>query len=58
MFTVSIALLLRPFVALFVLGLVCLPARMAVKRWVPEGRLKSVLLSPVGSKESRGCNRR
>lgn len=51
MASLSIALLLRPFAALVLFGLICLPARMAVRRWMPEGRVKSVLLSPVGRKK-------
>lgn len=43
-----IALVLRPFVALIVFGLICLPARLAVQRYMPPGRLKSLLLLRVG----------
>jgi hypothetical protein len=37
-------MLLKPFGALIVFGLICLPGRLAVEKWVPEGRLKRVLL--------------
>jgi hypothetical protein len=30
--------------ALVVFGLICLPARLAVQKWLPEGRLKRLLL--------------
>lgn len=42
--------LLRPFLALLVLGLICLPVRLAAKRYLPEGRLKSLLLLPLRRK--------
>jgi hypothetical protein len=47
MASLSIALLLRPLALLVLLGLICLPARLAVRRWMPEGRLKRLLLFPV-----------
>ena len=34
----------RPFVALAVLGLICLPIKLAVQRYLPDGRLKRLLL--------------
>lgn len=44
------ATLLRP-VALFVLAVVVLyPARRAVMRWVPEGKLKRLLLFRVNER--------
>lgn len=39
--------LLRPVLLFVVLACVCLPARYAVRRWLPEGRLKRLLLRPV-----------
>lgn len=42
-----LAILLRPFVVLAVLGLVCLPARLLVQRKMPEGKLKRLLLLRV-----------
>jgi hypothetical protein len=45
----QIALLLagiaRPFVLFFVLAFICLPAKWAVQKWFPEGRVKRALLS-------------
>ena len=38
------ALLIKPLVALVLFGLIALPARFAVKRWLREGRLKRILL--------------
>lgn len=49
------AILLRPFVALFIFGLVLLPIRLTVKRWLPEGKLKRFLLWEV--KKSRSSRR-
>lgn len=58
MASLSIALLLRPFAALVLFGLICLPARLAVVRWVPEGKVKRVLLTPVvRAKKPRGGER-
>jgi hypothetical protein len=50
MASLSIALLLRPFVALVLFGLVLLPIRLAVQRFMPPGRVKSFLLLPVRRK--------
>jgi hypothetical protein len=40
------AMILRPFVALIVLGLICLPIRLLVMK-APDSKLKRALLSPV-----------
>lgn len=42
-----IAILLKPLIAFVVLAAICLPARMAIKRWMPDGRIKRVLLHPI-----------
>jgi hypothetical protein len=42
--SVFFAQILKPFILLVVLGLICLPARLAVQRWMPEGKLKRFLL--------------
>lgn len=34
----------KPFITLVVLGLICLPIRLAVERRLPDGRLKRLLL--------------
>lgn len=39
-----IALLIKPLVAFVILVLIALPIRMAVKRWMPECKLKRILL--------------
>ena len=46
-----LAVILRPVAALIMLGLICLPVRLAVQHWMPAGRLKSLLLKPVGPKQ-------
>lgn len=46
-----LALLFRPVAALILFGLVCLPIRMAVNRFIPDGRLKTILLTPIGRKK-------
>lgn len=43
-----LAVTLRPLVALVLFGLICLPARLAIQKWVPPGRLRSLLLLRVG----------
>jgi hypothetical protein len=48
-----LAAFLRPFLLLLVLGLICLPVRLAVKRWMPDGKLKRLLLSPVTAEEPK-----
>lgn len=45
--TFALAILLRPLALFFVLACVLLPVRHAVIRWVPEGRMKRVLLMRV-----------
>ena len=44
-----LAVIIRPFAALVLFGLVCLPARIAVQRYMKQGKLKSLLLYKVGS---------
>lgn len=44
-----LAVVFRPVAALILFGLICLPARIAVQRWLPEGKLKRLLLLKVGS---------
>jgi hypothetical protein len=43
-----IAIALRPFASLVLFGLICLPARLAVQRYMRDGRMKRLLLSRVG----------
>ena len=43
-----LSLLLKPFIALLVFGLICLPARLAVHRYMSDGKLKRFLLRPLG----------
>jgi len=45
--TFAIAMLLRPFALFILLACICLPARFAVIRWMPDGRLKRLLLRPA-----------
>jgi hypothetical protein len=47
MSTWLLALLLRPFAALLLFGLICLPARMLVQRKMRDGWLKRLLLKRV-----------
>ena len=39
-----IAVLLKPFGALILFGLIALPIRLAIERWLPAGWLKEQLL--------------
>ena len=45
-----LALLIKPFVALVVFGLICLPARLLVRSKMRDGKLKRFLLRPIGGK--------
>jgi hypothetical protein len=45
--TFLLALLVKPLVSLVVFGLICLPARLAVMRFMREGRLKRLLLHRI-----------
>lgn len=42
-----LAVVLKPLGSLVLFGLICLPARLAVQRWMPEGRTKRLLLKRV-----------
>lgn len=42
-----VALILKPFVALFIFGIVCLGARFIIIKFWPDGFLKRFLLRPV-----------
>lgn len=46
-----LAVILKPIAGLILFGLVCLPARLAVQKWLPDGKLKRLLLYKIpGSK--------
>lgn len=45
------AVLLKPFAALFLFGVICLPFRLLVQRRMKEGRLKRLLLKRVGGRK-------
>lgn len=45
--TFAWAMVAKPFVALFVFGCICLPIKIAVQKWFPEGRVKRALLRPL-----------
>ena len=53
--TVVIAMLVKPFVALFVFGCICLPARIAVQK-LPDSRFKRLLLTPVRKDRLRSAS--
>lgn len=42
-----LAIVIKPLVALVLFGLICLPARLAVQRWMPEGKVKRLLLTDI-----------
>jgi hypothetical protein len=42
--------LVKPLVALAVFGLILLPVRLAVMRFLPDGRIKRLLLTRVDGK--------
>jgi hypothetical protein len=43
----QLSLILKPLILLALFGLICLPARFAVMKWMPEGKLKRILLFTV-----------
>jgi hypothetical protein len=45
--SVYLAMVLRPIAALVLFGLICLPVRLAAKKWLPEGWLKRLLLTEI-----------
>ena len=45
------AMILRPFVALIVLGLICLPIRLLIQKF-PDGKVKRFLLLPIGKRSA------
>ena len=47
------AMVIRPFVLFIVLALICLPVRFAVKRFLPEGKLRRLLLTEIRQSKSR-----
>lgn len=49
----ALAVALRPLGSLLLIVVFGLPARLAVQRWMPEGKLKRVLLMPLRGKKAR-----
>lgn len=49
----AIAAFLRPFALFFILACVLLPIRYAVIKWLPEGKLKKLLLTRVDVPEKQ-----
>lgn len=47
-----LAVVLKPFAALVLFGLILLPARYAVQKWMPPGRLKKLLLTDLNGSGS------
>lgn len=47
--TWAIAIVLRPFAALVLFGLICLPARLWVQRRMKDGAFKRLLLLRIGN---------
>jgi hypothetical protein len=43
----QLSIILKPLILLVLFGLICLPARLAVQRWMKDGKLKRVLLFTV-----------
>ena len=49
----ALALIVKPIASLILFGLICLPARLAVQKWVPEGRVKRLLLKRISGNGPR-----
>lgn len=45
-----LAVLLKPFAALFLFGVICLPFRLLVQRRMKDGRLKRLLLLRISGR--------
>lgn len=44
----TISVILRPFGALILFGLIALPLRLLFQKYAPEGKLKRLLLRRIG----------
>ena len=44
----AIAILIKPFVLLIISALFLIPGRLAVERWMKDGKLKRLLLRRIG----------
>ena len=42
--TLALGLVLRPFLLFLILAIFAVPATLAVRKWMPKGRIKSLLL--------------
>ncbi len=47
-----LAIILKPFAALVLFGLIALPCRLLVQRHMKEGKLKRFLLTPLDRKQA------
>lgn len=52
-----LAVIFRPIAALILFGLICLPFRIAVQKWMPNNVLKKFLLTPIGRKKPPSAKR-
>lgn len=43
----SLAIILKPFIALVMFGLIALPIRLVFQKFFPDCKLKTVLLRPL-----------
>lgn len=48
-----LAVLLKPFATLLFFVVFCLPARLAVQRWMKDGKLKRLLLKDLRGQKAR-----
>lgn len=56
--TWALAVAMKSIFGLILFGLICLPARLAVQKYMPEGKLKRLLLTRVSSEKPPGYGRR
>ena len=47
-----LAVVLKPFAALVLFGLIALPCRLLVQRYMRDGKLKRLLLTPLDRKQA------
>jgi hypothetical protein len=52
-----LAVAMKSVFGLILFGLICLPARLAVQKYMPDGRLKRLLLTRISSEKPPGYRR-
>lgn len=48
----ELAILLRPFAALVILAVICIPVRYLSHKYLPKGRIRDILLTRLDGKKT------